>query len=135
MLLSGSGRLVATDRGVRLDEAARMAIRAVIQAQFDAFHADDAARAFALMSDEIQHRSGSPAAFMAMVRSDLAPLLHPRAVFFQDVSVLDGTPTQRVLVMDASGTAVLAVYPMQRRGDGEWRIAGCRIYRGAAGLM
>jgi hypothetical protein len=104
-----------------------MAIQEVIRAQFDAFKRDDAEAAFRLASPKIQAMSGSPEAFLEMVRNDYAPVYRSRAIFFQDVSIMDGVPAQRVLVMDARGTPYLAVYPMTRLKDGSWRIDGCML--------
>jgi hypothetical protein len=47
----------------------RIAIRAVIERQLDAFRQEDAAAAFALASPEIQAKYGSPETFMAIVKA------------------------------------------------------------------
>lgn len=118
-----------------LSESDRMAIRDVITAQMDAFRVDDAQRAFDLASPAIQAKSGSPDRFLDMVRKSYAPVYRPRAVFFQNITMMHGVPAQRVLVLDSSGAPVLAVYPMQRQPDGSWRINGCMLYKDRAQLL
>jgi hypothetical protein len=125
----------AADSNKSLNDMDRMTIRDTIQSQLDAFAADDEARAFALASPGIQAKAGNAAKFMAMVRANYQPVYRPRAVFFQDVTMMDGAPAQRVLVMDAKGAPVQAIYPMQRQDDGSWRINGCMLYRGKARML
>lgn len=121
---------VMPTRAGELSESDKMTIRDVIRAQIDAFKIDDAATAFSYATPTVQTRSGTAEAFLAMVKRAYQPVYRPRAVFFQDITVMDGIPTQRVLLMDTKGAPVLAIYPMERQPDGHWRIAGCMLYRG-----
>ena len=118
-----------------LSDADKMAIRDIVQAQLDAFKVDDAALAYSYASPSIQAKTGSPLAFMAMVRTAYKPVYRPRAVFFQNITLMNGIPAQRVLLMDHNGTPVLAVYPMERQADGSWRINGCMLYKGDAQML
>ena len=113
----------------------KIAIRDVVQAQLNAFKADDAALAYSYASPAIQAKAGSSSAFMAMVRTAYKPVYRPRAVFFQNITVMNGVPAQRVLIMDHKGTPVLAVYPMEQQADGSWRINGCMLYKGDAQML
>lgn len=118
-----------------LSDSDKMAIRDVVQAQLDAFKADDARLAYSYASPSIQAKTGSPSAFMAMVRTAYKPVYRPRAVFFQNITLMNGVPAQRVLLMDHNGTPVLAVYPMERQADDSWRINGCMLYKGDAQML
>ncbi len=132
------GALIAVGANVHagsLTASDKMAIRDVVQAQLDAFKADDAERAYSYASPAIQAKTGTPSAFMAMVRTSYAPVYRPRAVFFQNITMMNGVPAQRVLLMDHKGTPVLAVYPMERQADGSWRINGCMLYEGDAQML
>lgn len=118
-----------------LSDADKMSIRDTIKAQLDAFKIDDAETAYGYAAPHIQKMTGTPAAFLKMVRASYDPVYRPRAVFFQDITMMDGVPAQRVLLMDRNGSPVLAVYPMERQDDGTWRIAGCMLYRGNARML
>ena len=119
----------------QLSESDKMAIRDVIQAQIEAFKQDDAVTAFGYATPTVQSRTESAGAFLAMVKRAYQPVYRPRAVFFQNITMMDGVPTQRVLLMDAKGAPVLAIYPMEIQPGGEWRIAGCMLYRGDAQML
>mgnify|MGYP005866952153 CR=1 FL=1 len=108
-----------------LTAADRSAIRAVVQAQLDAFQRDDHAAAFAFASPTIQALFRTPEGFMAMVRQGYAPVYRPRQVVFQDVVTDRGQPTQRVYVVGPDGRGVIAHYLMEQQPDGTWRIGGC----------
>jgi hypothetical protein len=118
---------VACGAGVSDRDAA--AIRAVVSEQLDAFARDDARRAFSLATQGIRAQFGSAEAFMAMVRSDYAVVYRPRKVEFDKPAVIDGAVMQPVKMIDAQGTAWIAVYPMQRQANGRWRINGCQVAR------
>lgn len=113
----------------RLTEADQTAIRAVIKEQIAAFQRDDGSAAFALASPGIQRQFGTPANFMAMVRSGYQPVYRPRRVEFREVVELFSSPTQKVLVIGPDGLPVLALYPMAKQPDGSWRTDGCYLVR------
>lgn len=110
-----------------LSDTDREAIKETIQAQLDAFQADDAETAFSFATPGIQARFGTPGQFMAMVISSYQPVYRPKAVFFKDIMQQDGMTVQRVLLIDQNGQSVMAFYPMQAQGDGTWRIDGCYL--------
>jgi len=115
--------------GAEVSDRDATAIRAVVSEQLDAFARDDARRAFSLATEGIRARFGSAEAFMAMVRSDYAVVYRPRKVEFDKPAVIDGAVMQPVKMIDAQGTAWIAVYPMQRLANGRWRINGCQVAR------
>ena len=109
------------------------AIRAVIQAQLDAFRANDASRAFSYAAPGIQARFGTPADFLAMVRSEYPVVYHPASVAFLSVQEIDGQVSQVVQMTDTAGALWMAVYTLERQADRSWRISGCAIFRGTGG--
>ena len=111
----------------KLSEPDARAVRAVIEAQLDAFRKDDAPRAFSYATEGIRENFGSPERFMAMVRSAYPVVYRPRSVDFQPALILQGIVVQPVRMTDAEGRGWLAVYPMQKQPDGSWRIDGCQL--------
>jgi hypothetical protein len=109
-------------------DAAR-AVRAVIEAQLDAFRRDDSARAFSYAAPGIRATFGTPENFMEMVRTQYAVVYRPSSVAFEEPIVADGQVVQPVRLTDAEGRAWLALYPMLREADGTWRINGCYLRR------
>ena len=107
------------------------AVRAVIEAQLDAFRRDDAERAFSLATPGIRETFGSAENFMAMVKGAYAVVYRPRSVEFQAPMLADGELLQPVRFTDAEGRAWIAIYPMQRQPDGSWRTNGCQLARAA----
>jgi len=102
-------------------------IRAVVEAQLDAFRQDDAARAFGYASRGIRATFDTPDAFMHMVRTAYAVVYRPRSVAFEPPVIVAGEVLQPVRMTDAQGRAWLAIYPMQRHPDGSWRVNGCQL--------
>ena len=105
------------------------AVRAVIEAQLDAFRRDDAAGAFSLAAPGIRATFGSPENFMEMVRTSYAVVYRPKSVVFEAPVVIDGEVVQPVRMTDDEGRGWLALYPMQRQPDGSWRTNGCQLGR------
>ena len=113
------GELMAADR---------VAIRAVIERQLEAFRQEDAAAAFALASPEIQAKYGSPENFMTIVKTFYGPVYRPRRMGgFTDLHVIDGHPTQPVLLVGPDGDFAVALYTMKKQVHGEWKILGCAL--------
>lgn len=105
------------------------AVRAIVEAQLDAFRKDDAPRAFSYAAAGIQQAFGSAEAFIDMVRRSYPVVYRPASVRFDPPVLVEGEVVQPVRMTDAGGRAWLAVYPMQRQPDGGWRINGCRLGR------
>ncbi len=108
--------------------ADRAAIRAVIQAQLDAFQHDDAAAAFAFAAPNIRHVfQDDPAVFLGMVRQGYQPVYRPRSTVFGAASIAAGQVTQKLELVGPDGAGHEAVYVMEREPDGSWKIAGCML--------
>ena len=116
-----------------LAEADARAVRQVVQAQLDAFAADDAERAFSYASASIRAQFGDAANFMAMVRSGYPMVVRPATVsFFQPQAggTADGAPAsvrQEVQMRDREGSLWMATYLLERQPGTGWRISGCVV--------
>ncbi len=102
-------------------------MQAVIQAQLDAFAADDAKRAFSFAAPKVRDAFGTPDRFIAMVRTGYPVVYRPAAVSFFKPQTLDGAFIQRVQLTDENGGVWLATYQLERQRDRSWRIAGCEV--------
>ena len=109
------------------DTADAPAIRAVVQAQLQAFKTDDGTAAFAYASPGIQRMFGTADTFMSMVRQGYPQVYRPRAVDFADIVSEQGRLVQLVKIVGPDGKTVMAHYPMQQQPDGSWRIDGCYL--------
>ena len=110
-----------------LTAADHTAIQTVIEQQLAAFRQDDAAGAFAFASPAIQAKFGTPEGFLHMVQTAYQPVYRPRHVVFKELQILDGVPTQSVLLVGPDGVPVMAFYIMQKLPDEVWKIAGCYL--------
>jgi Domain of unknown function (DUF4864) len=111
-----------------LTAADRSAIRAVIERQLEAFRREDGAAAFALASPEIQVKYGSPENFMTLVKTFYEPVYRPQRMGgFTNLYILDGQPSQAVLLVGPHGDFVVALYTMKKQVNGEWKILGCSL--------
>lgn len=117
----------------RLTEADVRAVRQVVQAQLDAFAADDAERAFSYASASIQTQFGDAATFMAMVRSGYPMVVRPATVAFflphaDDADGSSAAPVrQEALLRDREGHQWIATYFLERQPGNGWRISGCVV--------
>ncbi|MFL6566411.1 MAG: DUF4864 domain-containing protein [Burkholderiales bacterium] len=105
------------------------AVRAVIEAQLEAFRRDDAARAFSYAAPGIRESFGTPEKFMAMVREQYAVVYRPRSVSFEEPLMVGEDLVQPVRMTDGYGHAWMAIYPKAKQPDGHWRINGCHLAR------
>ena len=120
--------LIACTHRAELTAADRIAIRAVIERQLEAFRQGDAAAAFAMASPEIQAKYGSPENFMTAVRTFYEPVYRPRRLEgFTNLHVIDGQPTQPVLLVGPNGDFAVALYIMKKQAHGDWKILGCSL--------
>ena len=106
--------------------------RAVVQAQLDAFAADDGPRAFSLATQNLRQMFGSPERFMAMVRTGYPVVYRPASVAFLIPEWLDRELIQGVHFTDEAGGLWLAIYRLQRQRDNSWRINGCELVESRA---
>ena len=111
----------------------RQAIIGVILAQVEAFASDDADRAWALASAEIQRRFGSPDVFVGMVRAEYPAIYRAESLQFQEPVPHPGFLIQPVFLRGPGGQYWDAWYRMSLQGD-EWRISGVSLERAEAGI-
>ena len=120
----GHGR---QEPAVLLDAAQTAQMRQVIEAQLDAFAADDGIAAFSFASPGIRRQFGSPDHFLAMVRQAYPAVYRPASVSFLAPREAAGAIYQPVRLIDDSRRPWVALYRMQRQADGTWRIDGCEL--------
>jgi hypothetical protein len=108
-------------------EAQAAKAREVVQAQLDAFAADDARRAFLLASPSARRHLGSPDNFINLVRRNYAVVYRPASVAFLKPQLIDGVVILGVQMTDAQGSAWLATYQLERQPDGIFLIDGCEL--------
>jgi acyl-CoA thioesterase FadM len=117
---------VAASAGVLADGEAR-AVRAVIEAQLDAFAVDDAERAYSYASAAIRAQFTDAATFMTMVRSGYPMVVRPASVTFFQPSRVDGAVLQKVQLRDREGRLWQATYQLEQQTTAGWRINGCVV--------
>ena len=115
--------------GQSVSAADARAVRAVIEAQLEAFRRDDAPRAFSYAAPGIRDTFGTPERFMAMVREQYAVVYRPRSVSFEEPLMAGEDLVQPVRITDGDGRTWMAIYPMAKQPDGSWRINGCHLAR------
>jgi len=115
--------------GQSVSAADARAVRAVIEAQLEAFRRDDAPRAFSYAAPGIREAFGTPEKFMAMVREQYAVVYRPRSVSFEEPLMAGEDLVQPVRITDGDGRTWMAIYPMAKQPDGTWRINGCHLAR------
>ena len=125
---------------VVLAEPDARAVRKVVEAQLDAFAADDAERAFSYASVSIRAQFGDAATFMAMVRGGYPMVVRPAAVSFFQAQAVEGgeraegatvtvrqTVRQNVQLRDREGRLWMATYLLEQQAGVGWRINGCVV--------
>lgn len=113
-----------------LAEPDARAVRQVVEAQLEAFAADDAERAFSFASAGIQAQFGDANNFMAMVRRGYPMVIRPAAVSFfqpQAETAASATVTQLVQLRNREGRLWTVTYLLQRQTGAGWRIDGCVV--------
>ena len=112
----------------RADETSRKAARATIERQIEAFRRNDAGAAYAEAAPQIRNLFPSPDTFIAMVEKGYAPVLRPRSYRFETAEeTAEDEIAQGVSLQDEAGVDWVALYTLQRQGDGQWRITGCQL--------
>lgn len=102
-------------------------VRAVINAQFQAFADDDADAAFETATPMVRSAMGHPLRFLAMVRGTYPMIYRPASTRFLDLQVQGRTAFQLVRVADPKGQLWLALFALERQPDASWRISGCSV--------
>lgn len=108
-------------------ESEALAMRAVIEAQLQAFAVSDAERAFAYASTAIRAQFGDAGTFMAMVQTTYPMLIRPAALAFFQPRPIDDTVWQTVQLRDRAGRLWRATYQLQKQPNSGWRINGCAV--------
>jgi hypothetical protein len=124
--------LAAQTPARRLSMADTKAVRAVVQAQLDAFAADDAVRAFSFASPGIQAQFQTPDNFMGMVRASYPMVYRPAQVAFLHPELAGDLVVQKVQITDQQGARWLALYSLHRQETRDWRISSCIVLRASA---
>ena len=125
LLLGAAGQAATQAQAQPLAEGDRAAIVSVIERQLAAFRRNDGREAFSYASPRIQERFGTPERFMEMVRQTYLPVYRPQRIQFLELETMSGTPVQRVFLVGPQRRNWMALYPMRRTREGEWRIDGC----------
>ncbi|MET0311304.1 MAG: DUF4864 domain-containing protein [Burkholderiaceae bacterium] len=102
-------------------------VRAVVQAQFEAFAEDNADAAFDLAAPEMQQSVGSSGRFLAMVRGVYPMVYRPASVAYMKPETRDGSVIQLVQITDSNERSWLAIYSLEQQADASWRISGCIV--------
>lgn len=103
--------------------------RALIERQLDAFANGDANAAYAIAAPGIQKMFRDAEFFMAMVKTQYAPVYRHRSVEFGPSALIDDAVEQSVTLVDPDNVVWKALYHLSRQGDGSWRIEGCVLAR------
>jgi hypothetical protein len=123
------GVAAADDAPSSLAAPDQQAIRAVIEAQLDAFRHDDGAKAFSYATPTIREKFGDAGNFMQMVKSGYTPVYRPQSVAFDKLVDTEYGPDQILRLIGPDGHAYIAHYMMQKQPDGRWMINGCYLTR------
>jgi len=114
------------------EDPADAGIRAVIEAQMQAFRAGDTGAAFSHASPMIQRMFGGVDGFGRMVSGQYPMIWQPGEVRFLALRQERGVPVQRLMLKDAGGALHLFDYEMTESG-GAWRINGVFPVEGETG--
>ncbi|MDC0738878.1 DUF4864 domain-containing protein [Cognatishimia sp. SS12] len=101
-------------------------VEAVITGQLDAFERGDFETAFSYASPLIQRQFGNADRFGVMVEQGYPMVIAPDRIRFLELREEAGRLWQKVLVVDAAGTAHMLDYQMIEVGS-SWRINGVRF--------
>jgi hypothetical protein len=103
------------------------AAQAVIQAQLNAFAADDAKRAFSYAAPSIRTQFGTADNFLVMVRQGYPMVYRPANVSFAKPEMISGKLVQTVQFSDLEGAEWVATYHLERQRNKAWRISACVV--------
>lgn len=102
------------------------AITGTIDAQIEAFQADDFERAFSFATPRLQRLFQSPQNFRRMVTMQYPMVWRPEEVRYLEQREYDGSVFQKVQITDAKGIMHLLLYQMIETSAG-WRIASVQF--------
>ncbi len=128
LLLALAAWLLPADaRAAEVAASDASAVRSVIEAQLQAFAADDAQRAFSYASAAIRSQFGDAESFMAMVQRAYPMVIRPAAISFFQPQPGNGSVWQMVQLRNRDGRLWRATYQLQQQPDAGWRINGCAV--------
>ena len=113
--------------GKHVSRDTEKSVRAVVEAQLEAFANDDARRAFSYATPEIRRHFGSAERFFLMVRVGYPVVHRPRAVVYLKPEWQESRVVLPVQMTDDDGKQWLATYSLQQQKDKAWRIAACTV--------
>jgi hypothetical protein len=125
-LIFGALLVLCLGVAARADEPRSPGIEATINAQTEAFLADDFARAFGFASPSIKGIFVTPEAFGAMVTSAYPMVWRPADVRYLELRRIAGALWQRVMVTDQAGRVHLLDYRMVQTPEG-WKVDAVQI--------
>lgn len=102
------------------------AITGTIDAQIEAFQADDFERAFSFATPRLQRLFQSPQNFRRMVTTQYPMVWRPADVRYLEQREYDGSVFQKVQITDVKGVTHLLLYQMIETDRG-WRIASVQF--------
>jgi len=114
-------------QGAPVKPADAKAAQAVIQAQLNAFAADDAKRAFFYAAPSIRTQFGTADNFLLMVRQGYPMVYRPANVSFAKPEMISGKLVQTVQFSDLEGGEWVATYHLERQRNKAWRISACVV--------
>ncbi|MCC2687458.1 MAG: hypothetical protein K0S21_261 [Rhizobiaceae bacterium] len=104
------------------------AAQRVIEAQLQAFQADDGARAYSYAAPGVKRIFPSVDAFMSMVESGYLPVRRPKRYSFGKAAEPSTTSIiQQVMIVGPDGRDYEAVYTLELQPDGIYRITGVSL--------
>ena len=107
-------------------------IKEVIEAQIEAFWADDFVTAFTFASPTIKRIFGTPERFGQMVRNGYPMVWRPADVNFLSIEERGDEIWQNVMVRDAEGALFILEYQMIA-GESGWKINAVHVRRAGDG--
>jgi len=111
-----------------LAQAQNAEIEGVIDAQIEAFQADDFERAFTYASPTIRGIFGTSDRFGAMVRNGYPMVWRPDELRFLELREVAGYLWQRVMITDGGGRVHLLDYQMIRH-ENLWKINAVQVLK------
>lgn len=99
----------------------------VVQAQLDAFAADDAQKAFGYAAPNIRSLMGSAQNFLEVVRKQYEVVYRPSTVMFLKPRGIDNEAVLKAHMNDQDGEPWVVTYTLQRQKSKTWRITGCVV--------
>lgn len=104
------------------------AIKLVIQAQLNAFQADDNDKAYEYSSPAVKEIFPDVQKFIEMVKTGYKPVYRPKSVEFKELIPDDVLPIQHLIIIGPDGRVWDAYYAMMRQEGDMWKVAGVKLF-------